>query len=95
MAEVLLEDDEVASEDLDPETQQIAKILHLHSSDHPGMQLVAAPLTGTNFLNWSRSVKRALGAKSKLELLDGTLSEPDPSAKYYNKWIKVDYMVSC
>lgn len=34
-------------ENLDPETQQIQEILHLHAADHPGMQLVAAHLTGT------------------------------------------------
>lgn len=80
-------------ENLDPEVLQIREILHLHAADHPGMQLVAAH-TCTNFLNWSRSIKRALGAKSKLELLDGTLREPEPSSKYYKQWIRVDYMVS-
>lgn len=74
-------------ENLDPETQQIREILHLHAADHPGMQLVASHLTGTNFLNWSRSIKRALGAKSKLELLDGTLREPESTSKYYKQWI--------
>lgn len=29
---------------------QIERILYLQSSDHPGVQLVAAPLTGKNFL---------------------------------------------
>lgn len=76
------------------EPHQINEILQLHNADHPGMQLVTAPLTGVNFLNWSRGIKRALGAKSKLEILDGTLPEPHFTCKYYKQWIKVDYMVS-
>ncbi|XP_057803812.1 uncharacterized protein LOC131019143 [Salvia miltiorrhiza] len=76
------------------DSKQIEEILQLHNADHPGMQLVSAQLTGNNFLNWSRSVKRALGAKSKLELLDGTLPEPDFASPYYKAWIKADYMIS-
>ena len=46
--------------------------MNLHSSDHPGMNLVSVPLTGVNFLSWSRSIKIALGAKTKLSFIDGT-----------------------
>lgn len=62
---------------------QINEILQLHNADHPGIQLVCTQLTGVNFLNWSRAIKRALGAKSKLEILDGTLPEPHFTNKYY------------
>lgn len=34
-------------------------------------------LTGTNFMYWSRSIHRVLGDRSKLELLDETLPEPN------------------
>lgn len=63
------EGDGTREEDLDPEAQQMEEILRLHSADNPAMQLVSVPLTSTNFLNWSTGIKRALGAKSKLELL--------------------------
>lgn len=63
--------------------KQIEEILYLNNSDHPVMTLVAAPLTVMNFLNWSRSVRRALRAKNKLALLDGTLPEPGPEVSYY------------
>ena len=46
--------------------------LFLYNSDHPGMVLVTAPLTGKNFLTWSRSIKIALGAKMKLGFIDGS-----------------------
>lgn len=44
-------------------------------------------------MNWSRSIHRALGAKSKMEFLDGTLPEPDHNSSYYKQWIKTDYMI--
>lgn len=76
------------------EARQIEEILYLNPSDHPGMQLVAAQLTGMNFLNWNISVLRSLGTQSKIELIDGMLSELDPSMSYYKQWLKTDYMVS-
>lgn len=48
---------------------QIEEILRLQPSNHPGMQLVAAPLTGTIFFQWSRSILRGFGARNKLALL--------------------------
>ena len=45
--------------------------LALHNSDHPGMILVTAPLTGSNYLIWSRSMKIALIAKQKLGFVNG------------------------
>ena len=53
----------------------------LHSSDHPGMTLVLAPLNGDNYLSLSRYVKIALGAKNKLNFIDGT-----PSPKMDSPW---------
>lgn len=76
------------------EPHQIEKILTLSNSDHPRMVLIATPLTGSNFLNWSRSVRRALAAQSKLELIDGTLLEPTPETSYYKQWIRTDAMIS-
>lgn len=68
---------------VDLQAKEIKEILYLYPSDYPGMQLVSVPLTSMNFMNWSRSVRRALGAKRKLELLDGNLPEQDPSVSYY------------
>ncbi|KAL0458066.1 UNVERIFIED_CONTAM: hypothetical protein Slati_0433800 [Sesamum latifolium] len=41
-------------------------VLQLHNSDHPGMVLVCTPLDGKNFFAWSRAIRCALEAKSKL-----------------------------
>lgn len=68
--------------------------MYLNPSDHPGMQLVSAQVTGVNFLNWSRSVRGALGARNKLELIDGTFPQLTPDVSYYKQWMKTDYMIS-
>lgn len=62
--------------------------MQLHTSDHPGLQLVATPLTSNNFLHWSLSIHRALGAKSKIELIDGSLPAPSVNSPYHKSWIK-------
>lgn len=51
--------------------------LHLQNSDHLGMILVTALLTGTNYNSWSRSIRIALGAKSKLGFIDGSCPKPN------------------
>ena len=52
----------------------------LHSSDHPSMILVSAPLVGTNYLSWSCSIKIALGAKHKLGFINGKVRQPEEGA---------------
>ncbi|KAL0316466.1 UNVERIFIED_CONTAM: hypothetical protein Sradi_5524800 [Sesamum radiatum] len=68
--------------------------LQLHRADHPGMVLVSAPLTRKNYLNWSYAIKSALRAKMKLGFIDGTLTKPDVSDTSFEKWIRVDSMVT-
>ncbi|KAL0371778.1 UNVERIFIED_CONTAM: hypothetical protein Scaly_0859400 [Sesamum calycinum] len=68
--------------------------LQLHGSDHPGMVLVSAPLTGKNYLNWSFGVKRALRAKMKLSFIDGTSIKPNANHPHFEQWIRVDSMVT-
>ncbi|KAL0417020.1 UNVERIFIED_CONTAM: hypothetical protein Slati_3533900 [Sesamum latifolium] len=74
--------------------QEVNEALQLHGADHPGMVLVSAPLTRKNFLNWSYAVKRALRAKMKLGFIDGTLLKPDVTDATFEKWIRVDSMVT-
>ncbi|XP_074363338.1 uncharacterized protein LOC141703800 [Apium graveolens] len=65
----------------------------LSSGDNPRQQLGNLLLNGDNFINWSRGVKLALGAKNKLGFIDGTLSMPDSTSSDFNKWTRNDYMV--
>ncbi|KAL0358381.1 UNVERIFIED_CONTAM: hypothetical protein Sangu_0687500 [Sesamum angustifolium] len=76
------------------QVQTETEFLQLHGADHPGMVLVSAPLTGKNYLNWSHAIKRALRAKMKLGFIDGTLVKPDVNDTSFEKWIRVDSMVT-
>ncbi|KAL2251575.1 UNVERIFIED_CONTAM: hypothetical protein Sindi_2279800 [Sesamum indicum] len=64
--------------------------LQLHGSNHLGMILVSAPLTGNKYLNWSFGIKRALQTKMKLGFIDGTSEKPHPSDPFFEQWIRVD-----
>ncbi|KAK2406745.1 putative mitochondrial protein [Trifolium repens] len=61
----------------------------VHPSDGPSSVKVSPVLTGANYLSWSRSMRRALGAKLKLEFIDGSLPQPvdpfDPSIRAWNR----------
>ena len=67
--------------------------MFLHNSDHPGMVLVTAPLTGSNYLTWSRSMKIALIAKQKLGFVNGKCIQPEMNSKEYESWLRADSMV--
>lgn len=72
----------------------IEDVLFLHPNDHAGVQLVGVPLSGNNFYTWSRAMRRALGARNKLDFINGNFSEPSSDSPYYKAWLKADYMVS-
>ena len=67
--------------------------MFLHNSDNPGMVLVTAPLIGSNYLTWSRSMKIALIAKQKLGFVNGKCIQPDMNSKEYEAWLRPDSMV--
>ncbi|KAL0307073.1 UNVERIFIED_CONTAM: hypothetical protein Sradi_6124600 [Sesamum radiatum] len=74
--------------------QNIPEQLQLHGFDHPGMVLVSAPLSSSNYLNWSCGIKRALRAKLKLCFIDGTSMKPRVDDPLFEQWIRVDSMVT-
>lgn len=57
--------------------------LQLHGSDHPRILLVQNPLTGNNFLPWSRFMKIALGAKVKLGFFNRQIEIPDVTSPQF------------
>ncbi|KAK4404274.1 hypothetical protein Sango_0796000 [Sesamum angolense] len=71
-----------------------SEVLQLLSSDHPGLILVSSPLDGKNFLAWSRAVRRALGAKSKLGFITGACRKPTGDPELIEQWTRVDCMVA-
>ncbi|XP_074355632.1 uncharacterized protein LOC141695272 [Apium graveolens] len=50
-------------------------------------------LNGDNFINWSRGVKMALGAKNKLGFIDGSLIAPNSTFSDFKQWTQTDYMI--
>ncbi|GAU18579.1 hypothetical protein TSUD_325710 [Trifolium subterraneum] len=62
---------------------------YVHPGDGPSSVAITPLLTGSNYHSWSRSMKRALGAKMKLDFIDGTLPVPvdafDPSFRAWNR----------
>ena len=68
--------------------------MFLHNSDHPGMVLVTAPLTGSNYLTWSGSMKIALIAKQKLGFVNGKCVQPDMNSKEYERWLRASMVIS-
>jgi hypothetical protein len=73
---------------LDPTSDQSSPFF-VHPSDGPSSVKVTPVLNGANYHAWSRSMRRALGAKLKLEFIDGTLPQPldhfDPSIRAWNR----------
>ncbi|XP_074352355.1 uncharacterized protein LOC141691521 [Apium graveolens] len=66
----------------------------LSSNDNSNAQLGQIIFSGNNYVNWSRSVQFALGAKNKIGFIDGSLSRPDDDSVDLQKWILNDYMVT-
>ncbi|MCI06288.1 retrovirus-related Pol polyprotein from transposon TNT 1-94, partial [Trifolium medium] len=62
---------------------------YVHSSDRHSSVKVTPLLTGSNYHSWSRSMRRALGGKLKLEFVDGTIPIPEdqfnPSFRAWNR----------
>ena len=65
----------------------------LSSSDISQHSIVALLFSGSNYVNWSRSVKMALYARNKVSFIDGTLLKPSASSSDFKKWIRNDYIV--
>jgi hypothetical protein len=62
----------------------------VHPSDGPSSVKVSPVLNGANYHAWSRSMRRALGVKLKIEFIDGSLPQPldpfDPSIRAWNRF---------
>ncbi|KAL2533143.1 Uncharacterized protein Adt_06494 [Abeliophyllum distichum] len=58
----------------------------LSNGDHPGLNLVSSPLTGSNYNSWSRAISVALVAKNKICFVDGSVPRPALHDSYYNSW---------
>ena len=53
----------------------------LHYAENPGAILVAQQLVNDNYPSWAKSMQRALGVKTKLGFIDGSLTLTPTMAK--------------
>ncbi|GKU92898.1 hypothetical protein SLEP1_g6561 [Rubroshorea leprosula] len=65
----------------------------LHSSDHPGLNLVSSPLNEANYSTWVRAMTNALRARNKFCFVDGTLSRPSNRSADLSHWEKCNSLV--
>lgn len=59
-----------------PQQIDLDFVYYVHLSEGPNWVNVTLNLYGYNYLDWNKSTKRAIGAKSKLKFVDGSIQIP-------------------
>ncbi|KAB2632525.1 hypothetical protein D8674_028772 [Pyrus ussuriensis x Pyrus communis] len=60
---------------------------------NPNQKLSSVLLNEFNYLPWSRAVSLALGGRSKLGFINGSIEVPDASSPTYENWLCKDQLV--
>lgn len=71
----------------------IDSIYYIHPSEGPNLVKLTPLLTGPNYLSWSRSMQRALGAKNKLAFIDGSITVPDSTDLNHAAQERCNYLI--
>ncbi|XP_062100687.1 uncharacterized protein LOC133806611 [Humulus lupulus] len=66
---------------------------NLGTRNHPGMLIASPILTENNFQSWKCSVTISLGAKNKMDFVDGTLPKPPTTDPNHGSWLRCNNMV--
>ncbi|CAL1367955.1 unnamed protein product [Linum trigynum] len=66
---------------------------YLNPGDNPATILVIVVFNGNYYYSWSRSMRLALLAKNKLQLIDLVVVPPSPSDPLYDAWEHCNVMV--
>lgn len=56
----------------------IESFYYIHPSEGPNSIRLTPLLNGSNYLSWSRSMQKVLGAKNNLSFIDGSIEVPEP-----------------
>ncbi|CAJ2659476.1 unnamed protein product [Trifolium pratense] len=68
---------------------------YVHPGDGPTSVVVTPLLTSSNYHSWSRSMKRALGAKMKFDFVTGAIVMPnDDFDPAYRAWHRCNQLIS-
>ncbi|KAM1630383.1 hypothetical protein ACFX2K_018526 [Malus domestica] len=60
---------------------------------NPNLRLCSVLLNEFNYLPWSRAISLALGGRSKLEYINGSIGPPERSSTSYGAWHANDQLV--
>nr|XP_016481241.1 PREDICTED: uncharacterized protein LOC107802288 [Nicotiana tabacum] len=74
-------------------TPRASSPLFLHSSDIPGMSLVAVPFSGYGFGGWKRSIIVSLLARNKIAFIDGSFPKPTVGSPESKQWDRCNNIV--
>ena len=77
------------------QTQQANQdsVYFVHPSEGPNSVLATPPLNGSNYLSWSRSMRRAFGAKNKLPFIDRSLPVPNLLDLNSSSWERCNHLI--
>ncbi|KAM2668187.1 hypothetical protein EV2_019802 [Malus domestica] len=76
------------------ESSQVISSLNVSEMDvNPNQRLSSVLLNEFNYLPWSRAVSLALGGRSKLGFINGSIEVPDASSSTYETWLCKDQLV--
>ncbi|XP_070665168.1 uncharacterized protein [Malus domestica] len=65
----------------------------IHGEINPNQQLCSVLLNEFNYLPWSRAVSLALGGRSKLRYVNGTIKPPESTSLSFDAWHSNDQLV--
>jgi len=68
-------------------------VYYVHPSKGPNFVTVTPLLTGSNYLAWSRSMKRALGVNNKFAFVDGSIPIPPLDDLNRNAWERCNHFI--
>lgn len=74
-------------------SQDASSPYYVHPGDGPSSVVVTPVLSGSNYLAWARSMRRALGSKNKFESVDGSIPIPDPFDPSYRAWSHCNMLI--
>ncbi|XP_016476816.1 uncharacterized protein LOC107798350 [Nicotiana tabacum] len=67
---------------------------YLYPLDNPSLIIVPKQFNYSGFRGWSRSILFSLGAKNKLEFIDGSFVKPSSTSPLAKQWERCNYMIS-
>lgn len=70
-----------------------ASVFTMDVDGNPNLRLCSVLLNGFNYITWSRAVMLALGGRSKLGFINGTIRAPEASDPKFEDWFCKDQLV--